>query len=171
MKHKIDTRMVSAKQMVKKLNELDPYETMTKGDWRNETEEQIEQSLENLNLLLAQKGKGDGEKKKVYRKMAERMNIRLDSTSPVRQVKCDRDGAGGNPFVYEREGEYEVPCFKPRSVIDGNEDVMTRVSKPKSVVTAITTQGRDRKKLLEKDKECQGSYLNAKVLEVGLAEV
>lgn len=86
MKNKIDTRMVSTKQMVKKLNDLDPYETMTKFDLKNETEEQIEESLENLNYLLAQNNKSEKEKKRAYKKMAEKMNIRLDSTSPVRQV-------------------------------------------------------------------------------------
>jgi len=90
-KHNIDTKMVQTKQMVKKLNDLDPYETMKKFDYNNETEEMIEESLENLNYLLAQNAKSEKEKKKAYRKMAERMNIRLDSTSPVRQVPADLD--------------------------------------------------------------------------------
>ena len=57
MRHKIDTKMISAKQMVKQLNGIDPYETMKKFDYNNETEEQIEESLENLNFLLAQNSK------------------------------------------------------------------------------------------------------------------
>lgn len=57
MKHKIDTKMINTKQMVKQLNGIDPYETMKKFDYNNETEEQIEESLENLNFLLAQNSK------------------------------------------------------------------------------------------------------------------
>ena len=57
LKHKIDTKMINSKQMVKQLNGLDPYETMKKFDYNNETEEQIEESLENLNFLLAQNSK------------------------------------------------------------------------------------------------------------------
>ena len=177
MKNKIDTRMVSTKQMVKKLNDLDPYETMTRFDLKNETEEQIEESLENLNYLLAQNNKSEKEKKRAYKKMAEKMNIRLDSTSPVRQVPwnpgSNRDKGNINPFAYEpvqakAYNEYEVPNFKPRSMVDGNDDAITGVTKPKSVVTAITSQGRGNNKLLGKDKGCQGSYLNAQVLEVSL---
>ena len=66
-KHNIDTGIVNTRQIVKQLNNLDPYETMKKYDYRNEDEDQIEESLENLNFLLAQNNKEQGERKKAFK--------------------------------------------------------------------------------------------------------
>ena len=74
MKHKIDTKMVQAKQMVKKFNNMDPYETVNEYDFSKETEEQIEESLENLNFLLAQNNKSKPKKQKVIYKLAKKMD-------------------------------------------------------------------------------------------------
>ena len=173
MKHGIDTKMVNTRQMVKQLNNVDPYETMKQFDFKNETEEQIEESLENLNYLLAQNDKNEADKKQAYQKMAEKMNIRFDSTSPVRQVRANKPKSNKdnvNPFAYnaqnqKKKDEYEMPNFKPRSVIDGNGDKISSVTKPKSVATAITNH-KPNPQLLNKNRACKGTYLNAENLEV-----
>jgi hypothetical protein len=103
MKHGIDGKMISSRQAVKMLNGVDPYETM--GKQGEITEEGLEQSLENLDYLLAQKGKEEGEKRQIYKKMAEKMDIRLDSTSPVRQVIA-KQTKNVNPFAYEIKQKY-----------------------------------------------------------------
>ena len=169
-KHDIDTGIVNTRQMVKKLNNVDPYETMKKYEYRNETEDQIEESLENLNFLLAQKDKSKGEKKKAYKKMAEKMDIRLDSSSPVRQVNFNQKKSNkisANPFAYEpsKNDEYEIPNFKPRSMIGESEDAISRITKPKSVITQVPNKNKN-EKLLNKEKKKIGSYLNAQNLEV-----
>lgn len=174
MKHQIDTKMVQAKQIVKQLNDLDPYETMNKFDFNKETEDQIEESLENLNYLLAQNKKSDKEKKKAYKKLANKMNIRLDSTSPVRNVPVNQQQCKGyNPFAYEAQINYnevqEAPTFKPRSVINDNKELVSNVGAPKSVVTTASNKvgqnrGRQNNGLLDKNQQCKGSYLNAESL-------
>jgi hypothetical protein len=165
-KHGIDTGIVNTRQMVKKLNDIDPYETMKKFDFKNETEDQIEESLENLNWLLSQNNKPQGERKKAYRKIADKMNIRLESTSPVREVPAHQKKDNINPFAYNARNnianEYEVPNFKPRSMIDGNEDAISKESKPKSVITTINKPS----KLLAKETNNSGSYLNSDALKV-----
>jgi hypothetical protein len=168
-KHDIDTGIVNTRQMVKKLNDLDPYETMKKFDFKNETEDQIEESLENLNWLLAQNHKPHGDRKKAYRKIADKMNIRLESTSPVRAAPAHQQKGVMNPFAYDAKSnianEYEVPNFKPRSMIGQNEDAISKNSKTKSVITAVGTKN---PKLLTKEKNNSGSYLNSEALKVSI---
>lgn len=161
MKNHIDTKMVNTKQMVKKLNDLDPYETMHKFNYKGETEEQIEESLENLNFLLAQNSKPEAEKKKAYKKMADKLNIRLDSTSPVRQKPQDK--ANLNPFAYIPAQEDEhVPNFKPRSIIHSTGG-MSEFPKAESVISKVTAPVKE-SKLLKKFQGISGSYLNAEAL-------
>ena len=168
MKHGIDSKMVHTKQMVKKLNNKDPYETMTKYNMNKETEEQIEESLENLNFLLAQNNKSKNEKQTAYKKLAKKMDIRLDSTSPVREVQYDKEAKCLNPFVYKPEvnntQEDHLPSFKPRSVINSNSDAISSISKPKSQITVNNTSNQSKVKLLNKNICNKGSYLNAESL-------
>lgn len=145
---------------------------MNKFDFKNETEDQIEESLENLNYLLAQNNKSDKAKKKAYKKMADKMNIRLDSTSPVRQKPAGQVKTNLNPFEYKPEKQfppnnYEAPSFKPRSMIGQNEDTISKVSKPKSVITTVPNNSKNQQ-LLAKEQNCKGSYLNAQVLKVSI---
>ena len=104
--------------------------------------------------------------------MADKMDIRLDSTSPVRQVQWNKKDKQGNinPFAYNisksPKEEYKVPNFKSRSTIGENDDVISKVTKPRSVISNIPGQNMKTNKLLEKEQHITGSYLNAKALEV-----
>ncbi|CAI2382571.1 unnamed protein product [Moneuplotes crassus] len=163
-KHNIDTGITSTRQIVKQLNSLDPYETMKKFQYKKEDEEQIEESLENLNILLAQKGKDQKEKKKVYKKMADKMNIRLDSTSPVRSVPVasQHHQNPANPFSYAPEPYQptEIPSFKPRSVLPSTTGI-SQVTDPKSAITALPSKGAGKPLLGAAPQAKIGSYLNA----------
>lgn len=136
MKNGIDTKMTNSRQMVKKLNDIDPYETMHKQNMKEITEEQIEESLENLDYLLAQNAKPQNEKKQAYKKIAKKMDIRLDSTSPVREINSNyQQNNNRNPFAYHPDPNFaekvvsyneQISNIKPRSMMNESESGIVR---------------------------------------------
>ena len=89
------------------------------------------------------------------------MKIRLDSTSPVREVKWEDVRPKLNKpeiknFDYQESNKNEKANFKPRSVI--NESL--------SGITKISSASQQSNNLLKKDVTNKGSYLNAESLQV-----
>lgn len=96
------------------------------------------------------------------------MNIRLDSTSPVRQIQWDDVRPKINKpeiknFDYQEWTKADQANFKPRSVMNESQSGITKISGSKSIISSVPQQNN---KLLKKEVANNGSYLNAESLEV-----